>query len=202
MNAQIILPSGWVGAATFIIGSLLLGSLLPDYSAISQTVSEIGQSGSTLYGPWQIFTLSIGGLLILFSVGIYSFASQHKLSVLPGLFILAAGISQFGIGLYPSPHQLHNVFGLSMILGYLSPIAMALSWKERLGKSFQRISYLSFILIMIGIFLNLSPAFAQDLYPLSYYGLVQRFLLYTFYLYIFFVSLIAINFSPENRMVD
>lgn len=202
MNGQIILPSGWVGASVFIIGSLLLGSLLPDYNAVSQTVSEIGQEGSVLYNPWQIFTVSVGVLLILFSVGIYSFARQHKLSVLPGLFLLAAGISQFGIGLYPSPHHLHNVFGLSMILGYLSPIVIALSWKIKLGKNFQRISYLTFILIMIGIFLNLSPAFAPELYPLAYYGLVQRFLLYTFYTYVFFVSLMTINFSPENQVAD
>lgn len=198
MNAQLILPSGWVGAATFIIGSLLLGSLLPGYSAITQTVSEIGQSGSALYGPWQIFSVSIAVLMILFSAGIYLFSKQYKKSILPAIFLLAAGVSQFGMGFYPSPHELHNVFGLSMTIGYLSPMVFALSWKENLGKSFQRISFLVFVLILIGIFLNLSPAFAQDLYPLAYYGLVQRFLLYTFYAYVFYVSLMAITFSPEN----
>ena len=195
MNVQNILPSGWVAAAAFIIGSLLLGSMLSDYSPVSQTVSEIGQSGSPLLMTWHIFSVSIGVLMILFAIGIILFAKQNKLSILPGIFMLSYGISQFGIGFYPSTHALHNVFGLSMTLGYFSPLVFALSWKTKLGKNFRSISYLAFILIILGIFLNLTPAFAPDLYPLKYYGIVQRFLLFTFYFYAAFVSIQAMRYS-------
>ena len=198
MNNQIILFTGWLASAAFIVGSLLMGSLLSDYSPISQTVSEIGQSGSPLYGAWQVFTISIGVLLIIFSAAIISFAKTHKLSIIPGIFLLLAGISEFGIGLYPSPHSLHNVFGLSMTLGYLTPLIVALSWKASLGKNLRTLSYLSFILIVLGIFLNLTPAFAPDLYSLEYYGLVQRFLLFTFYIYIFYLSLVTTTLSPRS----
>ena len=198
MKAQNILPSGWIASGAFIIGSLLLGSMLSDYSPVSQTVSEIGQSGSPLMMSWHIFSVSIGLLMLLFAIGIIFFAKQNKLSILPGIFILSYGISQFGIGFYPSPHSLHNVFGLSMTIGYFSPLVFALSWKDRLGKNFRSISILTFILIILGVFLNLSPAFAPSLYPLEYYGIVQRFLLFTFYAYMGYVSISCIQGSKSN----
>lgn len=189
MQSNKILHFGWIAGASFIIGSLLLGSLLSDYNPISQTVSEIGESGSPLLMTWHLFSVSIGLLLILFASAIILFAKKNKLSILPGIFMLFYGLSQFGIGFYPSPHPLHNVFGLSMTLGYFSPLVFALSWKNELGKQFKSISILTFVLLIFGIFLNLTPAFAPTLYPLEYYGIVQRFLLFTFYLYAAFVSI-------------
>ena len=194
MKSNIILHSGWITGASFIIGSLLLGSMLPDYSHVSQTVSEIGERGSPLMMPWHLFSVSIGFLMILFASGIILFAKQNKLSILPGIFILSYGISQFGIGFYPSPDPLHNVFGLSMTLGYFSPLVFALSWKNKLGNEFNSISILTFILIILGIFLNLTPVFAPTLYPLEYYGIVQRFLLFTFYVYCGFVSIRCVQY--------
>ncbi|MBT8293437.1 MAG: DUF998 domain-containing protein [Eudoraea sp.] len=190
MGARKILSLGWVTATLFIAGSLALGSFLADYSFISQTVSEIGQEGSPLKLTWQLFSLLVGLLLILFSLGIISFARRNKWSVVPGLFVLFAGLSEFGIALFPSPHPLHKVFGLSMTIGYFSPLVFFLHWKNKLGTYFKWYSLFAFILIVLGIFLNLSPMFAPDLYPLEYYGLVQRFLLFTFYLYL---ALVAVN---------
>lgn len=189
MDIRNLLSLGWITSVLFISGSLVLGSFLADYSFISQTVSEIGQEGSPLKLTWQLFSLLIGLLIILFSLGIISFARRNKWSVVPGLFVLFAGLSEFGIALFPSPHPLHNVFGLSMTIGYFSPLVFFLLWKNKLGASFKWYSLLAFVLILLGIFLNLSPIFAPDLYPLEYYGLVQRFLLFTFYLYLAYVSL-------------
>lgn len=199
MHPKKTLSLGWITAVLFIAGSLVLGSILADYSFISQTVSEIGQEGSPLKFIWQLFSLLVGLLLILFSLGIISFARRNKWSVVPGLFVLFAGLSQFGIALFPSPHPLHNVFGLSMTIGYFSPLVFFLLWKDKLGASFKWYSLLAFILIQLGIFLNLSPMFAPDLYPLEYYGLVQRFLLFTFYLYLALVALNTIKASSFNR---
>jgi hypothetical protein len=199
MDTRKIISLGWIASALFIAGSLVLGSFLADYSFISQTVSEIGQEGSPLKLTWQLFSLLIGLLIILFSLGIISFARRNKWSVVPGLFVLFAGLSEFGIALFPSPHSLHNVFGLSMTIGYFSPLVFFLLWKDKLGVSFKWYSLLAFIFILLGIFLNLSPLFAPDLYPLEYYGLVQRFLLFTFYLYLALVALNTIKASSFNR---
>jgi len=194
MNSKTLLPLGWIAAAIFIIGSFILGSLLQDYNPLSQTVSEIGQNGSPLSFHWQVFSTSIGLLLILFAMGVISFAKENKLSIAPGIFMLTYGIAQLGVGMFPSPHQLHNVFGLSMTLGYFSPLVFALSWKNKMGKGFKQISLLAFALIVLGIFLNLSPAFAPALYPLEYYGIVQRFLLFAFYVYVGFVSVSSLQY--------
>ena len=194
MKTNILVHLGWVAGASFIVGSLLLGSLLPGYDLVAQTVSEIGKIGSPMLMPWHLFTVSIGLLLILFAAGILLFAKQNKLSYLPGLFLLSYGISQFGIGFYPSPESMHNVFGLSMTLGYFTPLVFALSWKNKLGKSFKSISFIMFILVLLGIFLNLSPAFAPTLYPMDYYCLIQRFLLFTFYGYCGYVSITCVQY--------
>ena len=199
MNSKTLLPLGWIAATIFIIGSFILGSLLQDYNPLSQTVSEIGQNGSPFSFHWQVFSTSIGLLLILFAIGVISFAKKNKLSIAPGIFMLSYGIAQLGVGMFPSPHQLHNVFGLSMTLGYFSPLVFALAWKNKMGKGFKQISLLAFVLIVLGIFLNLSPAFAPALYPLEYYGIVQRFLLFAFYVYVGFVSVSSLQYV--NRLI-
>ncbi len=190
-----LLSLGWISSITFILGTFFLGSLLTDYNLVSQTISEIGEKGSPLYVQWQIFSLTIGVLLMVFSIGIILFARGNMLSYLPGIFVLFAGLSEFGIAFFPSPHPLHNVFGLTMIIGYFSPLMFFLLWKDKLGLPFKRFSLIAFILIILGIFLNLTPAFAPSLYPLEYYGLVQRFLIFTFYIYIAYVALNIIRSS-------
>ncbi len=192
-----LLSLGWIISITFIVGTFVLGSLLTDYSFISQTVSEIGEEGSPLYLQWQIFSIVIGTLLMIFAISIISFARHNNISVIPGIFILFAGLSEFGIALFPSPHPLHNVFGLSLTIGYFSPLLFFLLWKDKLGTSFKQYSLIAFVLILLGIFLNLSPIFAPQLYPLEYYGLVQRFLLFIFYLY---MALIAVKTLKTPRI--
>lgn len=194
MKTNILVHLGWISGASFIVGSLLLGSLLPEYDLVAQTVSEIGKIGSPMLMSWHLFSVAIGLSLLLFAAGILLFAKQNKLSYLPGIFLLSYGVSQFGIGFYPSPEPMHNVFGLSMTLGYFTPLVFALSWKNKLGKAFKSISIFMFILTLFGIFLNLSPAFAPTLYPMVYYGLIQRFLLFTFYIYCGYVSITCLQY--------
>ena len=193
-----MLGTGWIAGCAFIIGTLLMGAILEDYSIVSQTVSEIGQQGSSLEATFRIFSLMIGILLILFAVGILQLSRKKGLSLVPGISLLTFGLAEFGIGIFASPHPLHNVFGLSLTIGYFSPLMFFLLWKSKLGSQFKWISLLIFFLVIIGIFLNLSPLFTPDLYDLHYYGLVQRFLLYTFYAYCAYVSLQLLKHSVEQ----
>ena len=190
-----LLSLGWITSITFILGTFILGSLLADYNSVSQTISEIGEKGSPLYMQWQLFSIIIGVFMMIFSIGIISFARRNKLSFIPGIFVFFAGVSEFGIAFFPSPHQLHNVFGLTMTIGYFSPLMFFLLWKDKLGIQFKRYSIIAFILIILGVFLNLTPAFAPSLYSLEYYGLVQRFLIYTFYIYIAYIAFTTIRSS-------
>ena len=47
MKTKKLLSLGWVTLIAFILGASILGSQLEGYSAISQTVSEIGEKGIT-----------------------------------------------------------------------------------------------------------------------------------------------------------
>ncbi|MBL7472930.1 DUF998 domain-containing protein [Robertkochia sediminum] len=180
---------GWNVAILFIAGTILLGGLVQGYNPLAQTVSEIGRAGSPLQLPWQIFCVVVGVLLAIFSGLLIGFARKNSMSGVPGILLLSYAICQIGLGFFPTPHALHNVFGLLMIVGYSAPLSFALLWKGRTSAAFTRISLTCFALVVTGIFLNLTPAFAPDLYPLEYYGAVQRFLLFTFYLYIGFISI-------------
>ena len=193
MYSKRLLHFGWIFTLIFILGVFVFGSQLEGYNPVSQTVSEIGERGSPFYMQWLVFSIFNNTLFVLFAIGIISFAKRNNLSITPGILVLAYGLSQFATDIFASPHPLHNVFGLSMLIGYFSPLIFALRWKSQLGSIFRWISIVSFILVLVGIFLNLSPVFAPSLYPLEYYGLVQRFLLFTFAGYCAFVSISSIK---------
>lgn len=180
---------GTVIAVIFISGTLIFGFARENYSFVSQTLSEIGSMSSPLRLPFQIFKMIIAALILIFAALVIKFARKKKLSVVPGIFLLCFGLSDLGLALFPTPHALHNVFGLSLTLGYLSPLFFALLWSGEEYRSFKTASLVFFLLILTGIALNLSPAFKPDLYPLQYYGLVQRFLVYTLFVYMAYVGL-------------
>lgn len=196
---------GWNITVLFILGTILLGGLAESYDPISQTVSEIGRTGSVVKVPWQILCVFVGLLSGVFSGLLISFARKNQLSVVPGLFLLSYALCQIGLGFFPVAHPLHNVFGLFMIIGYCAPLSFALLWKNRMSAAFTVVSFGCFLLVVAGIFLNLTPAFSPELYPLEYYGVVQRFLLFTFYLYIAFLSIylssVSISFPLKSVSV-
>lgn len=161
---------------------LVLATLVDGYSHVSQTVSEIGETGSAAEMPWKIADLLVALGFLAFASGIYRFARAKSVSVWPAYVVGYFGLMSIGISIFESPHPLHNLFGLSLTLGYMAPLVMALSWrKQDWAGSLVKYSWISWILVVIAIFLNLTPAFARDLYPLEYYGLVQRSLFLVFY---------------------
>ena len=119
--------------------------------------------------------------LLVFAWSLHLFAKSNNASSLPATFMAFFAISEMGVAIYPSPHALHNVFGLSMTIGYMSPLVLTLSWKKvTSARELITSSRIAFVLVVISIFLNLSPIFTRDLYPLDYYGVVQRALFVTF----------------------
>ena len=175
-------------AIAFFLGTLVFGFALDNYSFVSQTISEIGSMNSPFRFQFQIFKILIASLILILSVLVLKYARRNNLSMIPGILLLCFGLSDLGLALFPTPHPLHNVFGLSMTLGYLSPLFFALLWPNAASDHFKRVSLVFFLLILIGILLNLSPAFKPDLFPLNYYGLVQRFLVFTMFIYIAYLG--------------
>ena len=182
--------SGATAALVFFAAVYLLGGLLENYSHTSQTVSEIGRAGSPAEVQWRVANLLVAAGLLVFAVSIRNFASTRNVSQLPALFVAFYALSVAGTGLFATPHPLHNVFGLSLLIGYMAPLVTALTWRSQAElRSVAAVSAISWCIVVLAIALNLSPLFAPSLYPLEFYGVVQRGLFVAYYGWCCYLSL-------------
>ena len=189
MQPRSLFLSGALAGVIFFAAVYALATMVDGYSHTAQTVSEIGELGSPAEVYLQIANLVVALCLLVFAWSIYLFAKTNHASILPAMFIACFAIAEIGVAIFPSPHTLHNVFGLSMTIGYMSPLVVAMSWRKLAGvNDLIAVSWIAFVLVVITIFLNLSPMFARDLYPLEYYGVVQRALFVAFYGWCMFMS--------------
>lgn len=189
MRQRLLFLPGMLAGLIFFSAVYALAPMIDGYSHIAQTVSEVGRQGSPAAPYYQLANLVVAVCLVVFAWGVHRIARKKDVVSVPAYFVLFYAFSLTGLALFPTPHQLHNVFGLSMMIGYMAPLTLALSWRRFLDESvLVRGSWIAFVLIAVAIFLNLSPLFARDLYPLEYYGLVQRGLLIAFYGWCFYVS--------------
>jgi hypothetical membrane protein len=182
MHQRVLFLPGILAGAIFFIAMFVLATMVDGYSHVTQTVSEIGRQGSPAETYLQIANSLVAICLLVFAWGLFVFAKINDLSKLPALFMASYAVAEIGVAAFPSPHPLHNVFGLSMIIGYATPLVLGLAWKNLVAANYlRRLSLLAFGLIAIAVFLNLSPLFARDLYPLEIYGIVQRMLFVAFF---------------------
>ena len=170
-----VLLSGALAGLLFFATVYVLAPSVSGYSHVSDTVSEIGQTGSPVEQSYQVAMLIVDTFLVALGIALISFARSRNAPILPAVLVSYFGFVQLGLHIYPSPHSFHNIFGLALIFGYLAPLALAISWRK-LGELREtvQVSWLVAVLIIVSIFLNISPLFTRDLYPLEYYGLVQR----------------------------
>ena len=201
MQQRLLYLTGPLAGAIFFSAVYALAPMVDGYSHVAQTVSEIGEYGSPAKAFYQIAMLIVALCLLVFASSLYSFAKANNASILPPSFMAFFGIAQIGMTIFPSPHSMHNVFGLLTTVGYMTPLVMALSWKSLAdSSSLRRASWVAFTLVVISIFLNLSPMFARDLYPLNYYGIVQRSLFVAFYGWCLFAGVNLFERSRRPQM--
>jgi hypothetical membrane protein len=201
MQQRLLYLAGPLAGVVFFSAVYTLAPMVDGYSHVSQTVSEIGEYGSPAKLPYQIAMLIVSLCLLVFASSLYSFAKANNASILPSCFIAFFGIAESGIALFPSPHPMHNLFGLSMTIGYMTPLVLAWSWKSLANaNTLKSASWVAFALVVITMFLNLSPIFARDLYPLNYYGIVQRSLFVAFYGWCLYVGVEL--FARSRRSID
>lgn len=159
-------PIGAVLLAAAIIG---LPVLVPGYSSVRQTVSEIGEVGSPAQLP---FTLSLCAVALCILV----FASALRGAAVWLVAVMA--ISAAGVGIFSYPHPLHNVFGTSELIGYQAPLVLA--WRLRKDPASRSIASISWVmggLVWLAILLNCSVFDPEGwLWQVEkpIYGLVQR----------------------------
>src|SRR5438874_8497512 len=121
MNCNYRLLFGPLAAAILCFGIIGLAPLLPGYSHVHQTVSEVGEIGSPARVPFAIMLSCVAACILVFAAAVRDRSVQTGHSQLAAYLIGFMALSAVGVGVFAYPHPLHNVFGLSELIGYQAP---------------------------------------------------------------------------------
>jgi lysylphosphatidylglycerol synthetase-like protein (DUF2156 family) len=145
-------------AATILgLGIAGLALLIPSYSHVQQTVSEIGEIGSPARMPFTVMLCFVAVCLLVFASAVRDLSVALHHSTLPGYLIVFMAVPAARTAVFAYPHFLHNIFGISELIGYQAPFVFALAWRrDQRAKTLVRLSWIFFMLIWAAIVLNLS----------------------------------------------
>jgi len=178
----------WFGPAAAIIlalGIIGLALIVPGYSQVRQTVSEIGEEGSPARVPFAIMLCCVGACLLVFASAVANLSKRRGHSTIAAWFIGFMAVPSIGVGIFAYPHPLHNVFGLLETIGYQAPIFLALSWRnDPDAKTLVRFSWIFFAVVWSAIAINFTVFHRYGTvwaHVKPVYGLVQRSLFVTWF---------------------
>jgi hypothetical membrane protein len=178
MKADSRLLFGPLAAVILTAGIAGLALLVPGYSQIRQTVSEIGEMDSPARIPFAVMLCCVAICLMVFAAGVRAESKRCGHGQSTAYLVACMALSAAGVGIFAFPHPLHNVFGQSELIGYQAPLAFALAWRgDPRARKLVVFSWIFFALIWVSIALNLSSLFRHGfiwaaMRPM--YGLVQR----------------------------
>jgi hypothetical membrane protein len=194
---------GPLAGAILGFGIAGLALLLPGYSHVRQTVSEIGEIGSPARVPFAVMLCCVAACILIFASAVrdLSVMSHHSrwAAYLIGFMALPAA----GIGIFAYPHPLHNIFGISELIGYQAPLVFALTWRrDPRAKTLVALLWIFFVLIWGAIALNLSSFDSQGsiwAYVRPVHGLAQRAL---FAAWFGWCAVVGILLFQHTRNID
>jgi len=160
----------------FIAGTFAIGAVTPGYSHVRQTVSELGELGSPGQFAFSVLLCLVATCLIICAIAAARSLRELGCSAIPAGFLVAMAFSCAGVGIFSFPHPLHNVFGMSELIGYQAPLVFAFTWRrDPRAKTLVMLSWIFFALIWGAIALNLSALVAPVwAYVKPVHGLAQR----------------------------
>jgi hypothetical membrane protein len=171
---------GPIAALLLFSGLFAIGLMSPGYSHIRQTVSELGEIGSPGRVAFSVLLSLVAACLIGFAGGVARTLRESEYSTLPAYFIGAMAISVAGVGLFAFPDPLHNVFGMSELVGYQAPLVAALVCRTAPNvRQLATFSIVMYVLVLLAIAANMTTLDRHgDLWAniQPFYGVVQRFL--------------------------
>ena len=155
-----------------------LALMIPGYSHVHQTVSEIGEIDSPARVPFAVMLCCVAACILVFGAAVRDRSVQAGHSPLAAYLIGFMGLSAAGVGLFAYPNPLHNVFGISELVGYQAPLCLALTWRrDPRARPLVSFSWILYAMICAAIALNLSSLDRQGAiwaYVKPAYGLAQR----------------------------
>jgi hypothetical membrane protein len=178
MRSSYRLLFGPLAAVIFALGITVLARLVPGYSHVHQTVSEIGEIGSPARLPFAIMLFCVAACVLVFAWALRDLSVATHHSPLAAYLTGFMAVPVVGIAIFAYPHPLHNVFGISELIGYQAPLAFALTWRrDPQAKTTVASSWILFALIWGAIALNLSSLDRHGAiwaYVKPVHGLAQR----------------------------
>ena len=201
MKSAYPLLAGPLAAVIFCVGVIAMPLLIPGYSQVHQTVSEIGMVGSPMHIPFTIMLCVVALCMLIFGWALRSESIGAGHSPLAGYLTACMAISAAGVGVFAFPSPLHNYFGMSELIGYQAPLALAIIWRgDRRAMAVVRVSWLMTVLMWTAIGLNLSVLDRGGslwAHERPIYGLVQRSLFAVFFIWCAAVGLLL--FCEHSR---
>ena len=182
---------GPLAAALLLVGVGGLALLVPGYDPVRQTVSEIGEVGSPMRWPFTGLLCAVASCVLVFAAGLDGMARREALSRWPGWLVGAFAVSAAGVGAFAFPHPLHNVFGLTELIGYQAPLVLALAWRRGAPEA-ARLSALMAVAVWLVLALNLTAVFRDPVvwpHLKPVYGLAQRALFASWFAWIAWLGL-------------
>ena len=108
-----------------------------------------------------------------------------------------------GIAVFATPHPLHNVFGLSEIVGYQAPAVLALTWRrDPRARTLVAVSWIAFALVWICMGLNMAGLAPHSrLWAMvgPVIGIAQRALFASWFGWLVAAGLLLRRFTPSIK---
>ena len=169
---------GPVAGVILAFGIAGLALMIPGYSHVQQTVSEIGEIDSPARVPFAVMLCCVAACILVFAAAVRDRSVQAGHSSSAAYLIGFMALSAAGVGLFAYPNPLHNVFGISELVGYQAPLCLALTWRrDPRARPLVSFSWILYVMICAAIALNLSSLDRQGAvwaYVKPAYGLAQR----------------------------
>lgn len=176
------LLAGPVAGLVFASGVAWLGSTRPGYSAVRQTVSELGPVGDRGRLALAAINVTIALCSLIFAYGLLSVAREFGTTTAPAYFVGSFALLAAALAAFPSPHPLHNIVGLLQTLPFVgAPLTVALGWRQQ-GPVIP-LSWVALLLLVLAMILNIAPAFSARITRAvaPAYGLIQRSIFVAWY---------------------
>jgi hypothetical membrane protein len=169
---------GPFGAVLLVVGVVGLALMVPGYDPVRQTVSEIGEVGSPMQLPFTLLLCVVAVCILVFAWTLRDASIAAGRSATAAYVAGVMALSAAGVGVFSYPHPLHNVFGLSELVGYQAPLVFALTWRrESSAKAVVGFSGIMSAVVWLTIILNLTTFDRQGAvwaHIKPVYGLIQR----------------------------
>src|SRR6187397_1536896 len=104
---------GPLAGVIITVGIACLALMIPAYSHVHQTVSEIGEIGSPARIPFAIMLCCVATCILVFAAAVRDRSVQTGHSPTAAYFTGFMALSAAGVGLFAYPNPMHNVFGIS-----------------------------------------------------------------------------------------